>query len=100
MLALLLNLLNFLLFLYTLVLLARVVLDWVQVFSRGWRPTGVLLVLANGVYSLTDPPLRFLGRYVPPLRLGSVALDMGFLLLFLGVVLARNLLQVLAFRVA
>lgn len=90
------SLLNFLLFLYTLVLLARVVLDWVQMFSRGWRPTGVILVLANFVYSLTDPPLRFLGKFIPPLRLGAVALDMGFLVLFLGVWLARVLLSTLA----
>lgn len=90
------NLLNLLLFLYTIVLLARVVLDWIQLFSRGWRPTGVILVIANVVYGLTDPPLRLLGRFIPPLRLGAVALDMGFLVLFLGVWVAQLLLNVLA----
>lgn len=89
----LLNTLIFLLFLYTLVLLARIVLDWVQLFSRSWRPTGIVLVIANVVYALTDPPLRFLGRFIPPLRLGTVAIDMGFLVLFLGVWLAQALLQ-------
>ena len=79
----LLNTLIFLLFLYTLVLLARIVLDWVQLFSRSWRPTGIVLVIANVVYALTDPPLR----------LGAVAIDMGFLVLFLGVWLAQALLQ-------
>lgn len=91
---------SFLLFLYTLVLLARVILDWVQMFSRGWRPTGVLLVFANAIYALTDPPLRFLGRYIPPLRLGAVALDMSFIVLFLGVFLLRNLVQMLAYQLA
>lgn len=88
-----LNTLIFALFLYTIVLLARVVLDWVQLFSRGWRPTGIVLVIANVVYAFTDPPLRFLARFIPPLRLGAVAIDMGFLVLFLGVWLAQALLQ-------
>lgn len=88
-----LNTLIFLLFLYTIVLLARVVLDWVQLFSRSWRPTGPVLVIANVVYALTDPPLRFLGRFIPPLRLGAVAIDMGFLVLFLAVWLSQALLQ-------
>ena len=74
-----------LLLLYLVVLIGRLVLDWVQVFSRDWRPRGVLLVLAELVYTLTDPPLNWLRRYIPPLRLGPVALDLGFIILFLGV---------------
>ncbi|MDO4664877.1 MAG: YggT family protein [Actinomycetaceae bacterium] len=69
---------------YTLVILARVVLDWVRLFARTWRPRGILLFLFNLVYALTDPPLRFLNRYIPPLRLGPMALDLGFLVLFFG----------------
>lgn len=70
---------------YTLVLLGRVVLDWSRFFAPQWRPTGMILVLANLVYALTDPPLRLLRRFIPPLRLGNVALDVGFVVLFLGV---------------
>lgn len=88
--------LSVLLFLYFIVLIARLVLEWVQVFSRSWRPTGVLLVLAEGVYSLTDPPLRVLRRVIPPLRLGGVALDLAFLVLILGVTILRFLLDSLA----
>lgn len=79
--------------LYLLVLLVRLVLDWVQVFARTWRPTGVVLVIANVVYGLTDPPLHFLRRFIPPLRLGPISLDLGFLVLFIAVSLARSLLQ-------
>ncbi|MCM3661842.1 YggT family protein [Georgenia satyanarayanai] len=75
----------FLLLLYLVVLIGRLVLDWVQVFSRDWRPRGILLVLAELVYTLTDPPLNWLRRYIPPLRLGPVALDLGFIILFMGV---------------
>ncbi|WP_413450520.1 YggT family protein [Georgenia phoenicis] len=74
-----------LLLLYLVVLIGRLVLDWVQVFSRDWRPRGVVLVIAELVYTLTDPPLNWLRRYIPPLRLGPVALDLGFIILFLAV---------------
>lgn len=88
--ALLLQGLSFLLWLYLLVLLARVVIDLVQIFSRTWRPTGAVLVLANVVFALTDPPLRFIRRFIPPVRIGQVSLDLGFLILFLAVQLVLN----------
>lgn len=81
--------LGFLLFLYFIVLLARLVFDWVQVFARDWKPTGLVLVIAEGVYTLTDPPLKALRRVIPPLRLGGIALDLGFLVLIFGVSIAR-----------
>lgn len=80
--------------LYTLVLVGRVIFDLVMAASRDWRPSGALLVVANVVYSLTDPPLRFLGKYIPPLQFGGIALDMGFLVLFFGV----QILQGIFFR--
>lgn len=83
--------------LYFYVLLVRLVLDWVQVFARDWRPRGPVLVLANGVYALTDPPLKALRRLIPPLRLGGVALDLAFLVLVLLVGVARSLAAGLPF---
>jgi YggT family protein len=70
---------------YLVVLIARMIFSWIQVYSRSWSPSGVLLVIAEGVYSATDPPLRFLRRYIPSVRLGNVALDLSFILLFLVV---------------
>jgi YggT family protein len=84
---------------YILVLLVRVVIDWVQIFARDWRPSGVALVIAEVVYSLTDPPLRALRRVIPPLRLGGVQLDLGFLVLMLGCVFGANILNSIAARV-
>ena len=84
-----------LLSLYILVLLVRIVIDWVQVFARSWRPTGVLLVLANLVYGMTDPPLRWLRRVVPVLRLGGVGLDLSFLVLVFGIMLLQGVLALL-----
>ena len=91
------QILSYVLGLYLLVLIGRLVFDWVQVFARDWRPHGPLLVLANGLYALTDPPLNALRRVIPPLRLGSVALDLAFLVLFLVVSLGRNLVLLLPF---
>ena len=71
--------------LYFLVLLVRVVLDWIQVFARQWRPQGIVLVLANLVYALTDPPLRVIRQRVPMARLGGVGIDLSFLVLVFGI---------------
>ncbi|WP_017572702.1 YggT family protein [Nocardiopsis halotolerans] len=83
----------FVLQLFVFVLLARVVLEMVQSFSRSWRPTGFVLVLAEIVYTITDPPLRFLRRFIKPVRLGSIALDLSVLVLFFGVYIMIALLS-------
>ena len=75
---------------YFAVLIGRLILDWVQIFSRDWRPKGPVLVLANGIYALTDPPIKALRKVVPPLRIGQVALDLGFLILILLVSVAQS----------
>ena len=66
----------------------RFVVDWVQVFARRWTPKGILLVLLEVVYSVTDPPIKALRRVIPPLRLGSIALDLSFLIVLLAAYLA------------
>ncbi|WP_432574689.1 YggT family protein [Kineococcus sp. SYSU DK005] len=75
------SLLQLLVLLFFLCLIGRLVLDWVQALSREWRPRGVVLVGAEAVYTVTDPPLKVLRRVLPPLRLGAVQLDLAFLVL-------------------
>lgn len=70
---------------FLILLIARLVIDWILLLARTWRPSGAIAALFEVVFSVTDPPLRFVGRFVPPLRLGNVALDMSFLLVFLAV---------------
>lgn len=72
-----------LLFVFFLFLVGRFILDWVKVFARQWRPRGVLLVVAEAIYTVTDPPLRFTRKIVPTLNLGGLRLDLAFLVLFL-----------------
>jgi YggT family protein len=64
---------------FLLLLMGRLVLEWVQVFARDWRPKGLMLVVAEVCYTVTDPPIRAVRRVLPPLRIGRVALDLGFL---------------------
>lgn len=78
-----LSVLHLVVLVFFLFLLARLVLDWVQVFARDWRPTGPMLVVAEVTYSVTDPPLKALRRVIPPLTLGQVRLDLAFMVLFL-----------------
>jgi YggT family protein len=66
-------------------LLARLVFDYVFMFARSWRPRGPMVVLLEVIYSATDPPLKALRRVLPPLRMGSVSFDLGFLVLIIGV---------------
>lgn len=68
---------------YTLVLWARFILDWVTVLNRNFRPRGFAAVAVEFVYTITDPPIRMFRRLLPPIRLGQVAIDLGWMLTML-----------------
>ncbi len=75
---------------FLIALLVRVVFDYLRMFSPNWRPKGIVMPIAEIIYTLTDPPLRFVRRFVPPLRLGPIALDLSFIVVFFVVqILAR-----------
>jgi YggT family protein len=79
--------LHYVLTIYLVILVGRMIFGWVQVFAREWRPSGILLVVAEGIFTATDPPLKFLRRFIPPLRLGMVAMDLSFMVLFIVVLI-------------
>jgi YggT family protein len=79
--------LRYVLTIYLVLLVGRMIFGWIQVFARDWRPTGVVLVLAEAIFTATDPPLKFLRRFIPPLRLGMVAMDLSFMVLFIVVLI-------------
>ncbi len=68
--------------LFIISLFARVILDYIRIFSPSWRPRGVVLAIAEAVYAVTDPVMRFARKFIPPLRIGPVAIDISFLLIF------------------
>jgi len=76
------SLIAFVLQLFIISLFARVILDYIRIFSPSWRPRGVILAIAEAVYGITDPIMRFVRRFIPPLRIGPVAIDISFLLIF------------------
>jgi YggT family protein len=86
------DVIRFAVFVFFVVLIGRLVLDWVQVFARDWRPKGVVLVIAEAIYTLTDPPLKALRRLIPPLQLGALRLDLAFLILFFGTSILMGIL--------
>ena len=76
---------------YWVILIVRIVFDFVQMFNRNWVPRGIVLFLAEVIYTITDPPLRLLRRFIPPLRIGSVSFDLAFLIL---IILIQVLIQI------
>jgi len=79
--------LSFLLLVFLLLLIFRLVMEYVFMFARSYRPAGPVAIALELCYSATDPPLKALRRVLPPLRIGSVSLDLGFLVLFSGVLI-------------
>jgi YggT family protein len=77
--------LGYVLYIYIVVILARFVVEATRQFARSWRPLGVAAVGLEIVYVATDPPLKLLRRLIPPLRLGSISLDLSILILLLAI---------------
>lgn len=86
------------LWIFTAFLLARMVLSWMPIVVHGWQPRGAVLVIAELVYTVTDPPLRFFRKFLPPVRVGQVSFDLAFLGLWFAVILLRVLNENLLMR--
>ncbi|AMG84874.1 MULTISPECIES: YggT family protein [Microbacterium] len=87
------SIVHLVLLVYILVLFARLILDYIPMFNREWRPKGFGLVAAEAVYTVTDPPIRFFRRIIPPLRIGQLSLDFGFALTLLVVLILMNIVR-------
>ena len=88
------SIVHLVLLLYIFVLFARLILDYIPMFNREWRPKGFGLVAAEAVYTVTDPPIRFFRRIIPPLRIGSISLDFGFSITILIVLILMNIVGI------
>ncbi|MCL3818472.1 YggT family protein [Aeromicrobium wangtongii] len=89
--------LDLVLWIALLLLIARFVLDWVQMLARNWRPRGLIAVLCEGLYSITDPPLRVVRGVIPPLRLGAVMLDLSPMILIIAIYILQAIVRVVFF---
>jgi YggT family protein len=77
------EILGFALFLFWLLLIARVVVEFIRSFSRDWHPRGATVVVLEIIMSLTDPPVKLLRRIIPQLTIGAVRLDLSIMVLLL-----------------
>jgi YggT family protein len=81
---------------FLILLFARFVVDWVMVLARSWRPSGLVAAGLEVVYATTDPPLKAIRKVIPPLNLGSIRLDLAFMVLLIAVYILRGITRSLA----
>ena len=81
--------------LFKLALFARIIIDYVRMFARNWRPNSFFLAIFEVVYSITDRPMRFVQRFVPQLRLGGVAIDLSFIVLLIAINFAQTAIKII-----
>lgn len=79
------------LYLFFIALWLRFIFDWVRVLSRNFRPRGPLLFVAEAAYSVTDRPLTTVRRFIPPLRFGGAALDLGWSVVMIATLIALSI---------
>jgi YggT family protein len=85
-----------LLFLFGLLLIARVVVEFIRSFARDWHPSGFVVVILEVIFTITDPPVRLLRRLIPPIPLGGIRLDVSIMVLLLVVFLLQMVTESLA----
>ena len=77
--------------LFKFALFFRVIIDYIRIYARNWRPNSFFLAIFEIIYSITDKPMRFVQRFIPPLRIGGVALDLSFIVLLLAIGVLQNI---------
>ena len=81
-------------------MLLRMLFDWVRMFAPEWSPKGIVLLFASGVYAVTDWPMNLLRRLIPPVRVGNVALDTGFLILIVLLSFLLNIMMTITAKLS
>ena len=69
------------LFVFWLLLIGRIIVEFVRTFARDWRPSGVVVIILEAIFTVTDPPVKLLRRLIPPISLGGVRLDLSIMVL-------------------
>jgi len=77
------EIIGFALFMFSLLLIAGVVVEFIRSFSRDWHPKGATVVVLEMIMTLTDPPVNLLRRIIPQLTIGSVRFDLSIMVLLL-----------------
>lgn len=71
---------------YLLIMIVRMILDWTMVLIPRLRLRlhlrGIFNFIARIIYFLTEPPLRLLRKFVPPMNCGRISFDVSYMLLY------------------
>jgi len=92
----LLEVLYFVLFIFWLLLIGRIIIEFIRAFARDWHPTGVVVVILETVFTVTDPPVKLLRRIIPPISLGGLRLDLSIMVLLFVVYILMEFVKRLA----
>jgi YggT family protein len=82
-----------LLTLFKWALFIRIIIDYARMFARNWRPNSFLIAIFEAIYAITEPAMAYVRRFIPPLRLGGVAIDLSFIVLIIAVDLLRGIIR-------
>jgi YggT family protein len=88
--------LYYLLFFFWLLLIGRIIVEFIRTFARDWRPSGVLVVLLEALFTVTDPPVKLLRRIIPPISLGGLRLDLSIMVLLFLIFILMSIVERLA----
>jgi YggT family protein len=85
--------LGFALQIFFYMMIARFIVELVISLGRSWRPSGLLLPILDITYTVTDPPLKFVRRFIPPLQLGPIALDLAWTIVLFAVLILQGFVR-------
>lgn len=74
---------------YGWILVGRIILSFIPMFSPGWQPPPFLTPIVDLIYGLTEPPLQALRRVIPQPM--GFPFDLSFIVLY---VIVRMILPV------
>ena len=86
----------YVLFFFWLLLIGRIIVEFIRTFARDWRPSGALVVLLEALFTITDPPVKLLRRIIPPISLGGLRLDLSIMVLLFLIFILMSIVQRLA----
>ena len=86
----------FVLFVFWLLLIGRIIVEFIRSFAREWRPTGIVVVILEAIFTVTHPPVKLLRRLIPPISLGGIRLDLSIMVLLFIVFILMSIVQRLA----
>ena len=86
----------FILFIFWLLLIGRIIIEFIRSFARDWQPSGFVVIVLEAIFTVTDPPVKLLRRLIPPVNLGGVRLDLSIMALLFGVFILMTIVRTLA----